>query len=70
MHKIQLDKDCTPTIEHQHRLNPLMQELVKREIIKCLDVGVVYPIFDSKWVSPVQYVPKKRGMTIVANERK
>ncbi|PHT50547.1 hypothetical protein CQW23_10294 [Capsicum baccatum] len=65
-HKIQLEENCTPTIEHQKRLNPPMQEVVKKEIIKWLDAGVVYPISDSTWVSPVQCVPKKGGMTVVA----
>ncbi|XP_049410485.1 uncharacterized protein LOC125873640 [Solanum stenotomum] len=66
-HKIQLEEDCSPSIEHQRRLNPPMQEVVKKEIIKWLDVGVVYLISDSHWVSPVQCVPKKGGMTVVAN---
>ncbi|XP_015162467.1 uncharacterized protein [Solanum tuberosum] len=66
-HKIQLAEDCYSIIEHQRRLNPPMQEVVKKEIMKWLDVGVVYPISDSHWVSPVQCVPKKDGMIVVAN---
>lgn len=46
-----------------------MQEVVKKEIIKWLDAGVVFPIADSKWVSPVQCVPKKGGITVVPNEK-
>ncbi|CAN6560269.1 unnamed protein product [Malus baccata var. baccata] len=42
-------------------------EVVKKEIIKLLDCGVIYPISDSRWVSPVQCVPKKFGVTVVAN---
>ncbi|XP_047256099.1 uncharacterized protein LOC124888851 [Capsicum annuum] len=68
-HKIQLEEYCTPIIEHQRRLNPPTQEVVKKEIIKWLDAGVVYPILDSKWVSPIQYVPKEGGMTVVVNEK-
>ncbi|XXG85917.1 hypothetical protein AAC387_Pa11g0913 [Persea americana] len=45
-----------------------MKEVVKAEILKLIDVGIIYPIFDSKWVSPVQVVPKKSGMTAVKNE--
>ena len=45
-----------------------MKEVVKKEVLKLLDVGVIYPIADSKWVSPTQVVPKKSGVTIVANE--
>ena len=68
-HKIQLMPDHKPSIEHQRRLNPLMQEVVKKEIIKWLDAGVIYPIADSSWVCPVQCVPKKGGMTVVPNEK-
>ncbi|XP_070057317.1 uncharacterized protein [Nicotiana tomentosiformis] len=46
-----------------------MQEVVKKEIIKWLDAGVVYPISDSSWTSPVQCVPKKGGMTMVINDK-
>ena len=60
-HKIQLMRDHKPSIEHQRRLNPPMQEVVKKEIIKWLDLGVIYPIADSSWVCPVQCVPKKGG---------
>lgn len=44
-----------------------MIEVVKKEVLKLLDVGVIYPIFDSKWVSPVQVVPKKRGVWVIKN---
>ena len=46
-----------------------MQEVVKKEVIKLLDAGLIYPISDSAWVSPVQVVPKKGGMTVVTNEK-
>ncbi|XP_049357117.1 uncharacterized protein LOC125821793 [Solanum verrucosum] len=68
-YKIQLDSDCKPSVEHHWRLNPPMQEVVKKEIIKWLDAGVIYPIADSKWVSLVQCVPKKGGITVVPNEK-
>ena len=45
-----------------------MKEVVKKEVLKLLDVGVIYPIEDSKWVSPTQVVPKNSGVTVVANE--
>ncbi|KAM1784944.1 hypothetical protein ACFXTI_037972 [Malus domestica] len=45
-----------------------MMEVVKKEIIKLLDCGVIYPIFDSHWISPVQVVPKKSGVTVVKND--
>ncbi|KAM1262754.1 hypothetical protein ACFX2G_028456 [Malus domestica] len=67
MHHIFLEEGVKPTREAQRRLNPPMMEVVKKEIIKLLDCGVIYPISDSKWVSPVQCVPKKSGVTVVAN---
>ena len=46
-----------------------MKEVVKKEIIKWLDAGIIYPISDSLWVNPVQCVPKKGGITVMANEK-
>ncbi|CAN6562339.1 unnamed protein product [Malus baccata var. baccata] len=68
MHRILLEEGAKPSREAQHRLNPPMMEVVKKEIIKLLDCGVIYPISDSHWVSPVQVVPKKSGVTVVKNE--
>ncbi|CAN6583778.1 unnamed protein product [Malus baccata var. baccata] len=68
MHHIFLEEGAKPTREAQRRLNPPMMEVVKKEIIKLLDCGVIYPISDSRWVSPVQCVPKKSGVTVVAND--
>ncbi|CAN6583797.1 unnamed protein product [Malus baccata var. baccata] len=67
MHRIFLEEGAKPTREAQRRLNPPMMEVVKKEIIKLLDCGVIYPISDSCWVSPVQVVPKKSGVTVVKN---
>jgi hypothetical protein len=44
-----------------------MKQVVKAEVLKLLDVGIIYLISDSQWVSPTQVVPKKFGITIVAN---
>ena len=46
-----------------------MKEVVREEVLKLLDVGIIYPISDSQWVSPVQVVPKKSGITVVENEK-
>ncbi|GJW98431.1 reverse transcriptase domain-containing protein [Tanacetum coccineum] len=46
-----------------------MQEVVKKEIVKLLDTGIIYPIADSPWVSPIHCVPKKGGITVVTNEK-
>ncbi|KAM1557152.1 hypothetical protein ACFX10_040615 [Malus domestica] len=67
MHHIFLEEGAKPTREAQRRLNPLMMEVVKNEIIKLLDCGVIYPISDSRWVSPIQCVPKKSRVTVVEN---
>ncbi|XP_068305092.1 uncharacterized protein [Pyrus communis] len=68
MHRILLEECAKPTREAQCHLNPLMMEVVKKEVIKLLDVGIIYPISDNKWVSPVQVVPKRFGVTVVKNE--
>ncbi|KAM1074448.1 hypothetical protein ACFX2B_019196 [Malus domestica] len=67
MHHIFLEEGAKPTREAQRRLNPPMMEVVKKEIIKLLDCGVIYPISDNRWVSLIQCVPKKSGVTVVEN---
>ncbi|GJT25256.1 reverse transcriptase domain-containing protein [Tanacetum coccineum] len=67
-HKIQLLDDKKPIVQKQRRLNPNMQEVVKKEIVKLLDTGIMYPNTDSPWVSPIHCVPKKGGITVVTNE--
>ncbi|KAI3511713.1 hypothetical protein L1887_18870 [Cichorium endivia] len=67
MHKILMEEDFKPTIEAQRRLNPPMMEVVKEEVIKLLKAGMIYPISDSRWVSPIQVVPKKARVTVVRN---
>ena len=51
MHKILLEDYYSNLIEQHRRLNPIMKEVVKKEIIKWLDVGIIYLISDSSWVS-------------------
>ncbi|KAL2243765.1 UNVERIFIED_CONTAM: Transposon Ty3-G Gag-Pol polyprotein [Sesamum indicum] len=67
MHRILLEEGAKPSREAQRRLNPLMMEVVKKEILKLLDAGMIFPISDSEWVSPTQVVPKKTGITVVEN---
>ncbi|KAL5572849.1 hypothetical protein UlMin_022446 [Ulmus minor] len=69
MHKILMEETYKPLVQPQRRLNPSMQEVVKKEVVKLMDVGIIYPISDSSWVSPVQVVPKKGGMTVVKNDK-
>ncbi|XP_073030701.1 uncharacterized protein [Primulina eburnea] len=68
MNRILMEELYAPYVDHQRRLNPAMKEVVKNEVLKLLNVGVIYAISDSSWVSPVQVVPKKGGMTVVKNE--
>ncbi|KEH32972.1 hypothetical protein MTR_3g012210 [Medicago truncatula] len=70
MHKIHLEVEYKLVVQPQRRLNPTMKEVVKKEVLKLLDAGMIYPISESTWVSPVHVVPKKGGMTVVANEKK
>ncbi|GJW52708.1 reverse transcriptase domain-containing protein [Tanacetum coccineum] len=67
-HKILMEDDFEPAVQHQRRVNPKIHEVIKKKVIKLLDAGLIYPISDSLWVSPVHCVPKKGGMTVVKNE--
>ncbi|CAL2252689.1 unnamed protein product [Prunus armeniaca] len=68
MHRILMEDDVKPTVDAQRRLNPIMKEVVRSEVMKLLDAGMIYPISDSKWVSPTQVVPKRTGITVVKND--
>ncbi|GJQ98538.1 hypothetical protein Tco_0009677 [Tanacetum coccineum] len=67
-HKNLLEDDNEPSVKHQRRVNPKIHDVIKKEVEKLLDAGLIYPISDSPWVSPVHCVPKKGGMTVVTNE--
>ncbi|WZZ77549.1 hypothetical protein YC2023_098121 [Brassica napus] len=69
IHRIHLEDESMTSIVHQRRLNPNLKDVVKKEILKLLDAGVIYPISDSKWVSPVHVVPKKGGITVIKNDK-
>ena len=68
MHHIMLENDCKSSREHQQRINPIWSTVVKDEVKKLLNAGIIYPISDSQWVSPVHCVPKKGGITITTNK--
>ena len=68
-HKINLEEDAKPVRDHQRRLNPQMKEVVRKEILKLLEAGIIYPVVDSQWASPVHCVPKKGGITVVPNDK-
>nr|GEY32552.1 reverse transcriptase domain-containing protein [Tanacetum cinerariifolium] len=67
-HKILIEEDYKPAVQNQKRVNPKIYDVIKKEVEKLLDAGLIYPIFDSPWVSPVHCVPKKGGFTVVTNE--
>jgi hypothetical protein len=68
-HRIPMEQDHKPIHEHQRQLNNPMREVVKKEVLKLFKAGVIYHVSDSEWVSPVQVLPKKGGMTIIRNEK-
>nr|GFA13688.1 reverse transcriptase domain-containing protein [Tanacetum cinerariifolium] len=68
-HKILIEDDFEPAVQHQRRVNPKIHDVTKKEVLKLLDAGLIYPISDSPWVSPIHCVPKKGGFTVVENEK-
>jgi len=53
MHKILMEDNFKSVAQPQRRLNPTMKEVVRKEVVKLLEAGMIYPISDSSWVSPV-----------------
>ncbi|RVW12504.1 Transposon Ty3-I Gag-Pol polyprotein [Vitis vinifera] len=68
-HHIYMEEEARPIRQPQRRLNPHLQEVMRTEVLKLLQAGIIYPISDSPWVSPTQVVPKKSGITMVQNEK-
>nr|GEZ83958.1 reverse transcriptase domain-containing protein [Tanacetum cinerariifolium] len=66
--KTALIMDFELAVQHQRRVNPKIHDVIKKEVIKLLEAGLIYPISDSPWVSPMHCVPKKGGFTVVENE--
>nr|GFC55560.1 reverse transcriptase domain-containing protein [Tanacetum cinerariifolium] len=67
-HKILMEEDYKPAVQHQRGVNPKIHDVIKKEVEKLLDAELIYPISNSPWVSPVHCVPKKGGFTMVENE--
>nr|GEZ67283.1 transposon Ty3-I Gag-Pol polyprotein [Tanacetum cinerariifolium] len=63
-----MEEDYKLAVQHQRRVNPKIHDVIKKEVKKLLDAGLIYPISDSLWVSPVHCVPKKGGFIVVENE--
>jgi hypothetical protein len=68
-HRIPMEHRCKLVVDQQRRLTHAMREVVKKDVIKLLDAGIIYPVPQSEWVSPVHCVPKKGGSTVVKNEK-
>ncbi|RVW78194.1 Retrovirus-related Pol polyprotein from transposon 17.6 [Vitis vinifera] len=68
-HHIYMEEEAKPVRQPQRRLNPHMQEVVRAEVLKLLQAGIIYHISDSPWVSPTQVMPKKSGITVVQNDK-
>nr|GFB42424.1 reverse transcriptase domain-containing protein [Tanacetum cinerariifolium] len=51
-HKILMEEDYKPAMQHQRWVNPKIHDVIKKEVEKHLDAGLIYPISDSPWVSP------------------
>ena len=58
IHRILMEEDYKPVAQPQRCLNPTMKEVARNEVVNLFETGMIYPIFDSLWVSPVQVVPK------------
>ena len=69
MDRIHMEADFKPVAQPQKRLNPGMKEVVKKEVQKLLEAGMIYTISNNAWVSPVQMVPKKSGVIVIHNEK-
>nr|GEX79476.1 reverse transcriptase domain-containing protein [Tanacetum cinerariifolium] len=63
-----LNNDYSPKVQSQRRVNPKIHDVIKKDVEKLLDAGLIYPISDSPWVSPVHCVPKKGGITVIKND--
>ena len=63
-----MEDDSRPIRQLQRRLNPTILDMVKKEVMKSLTAGIIYPNLDSTWISPIQVVPKKSRITIVKNQ--
>lgn len=64
-----MEDDFKPTVQTQRQVNPKIKDVVKKEVIKLLDAGLIYPISDIPWFIPIQVIPKKGGMTVVRNDK-
>ena len=64
-----IEESFKPVVQPERWLNLNMKVALKAEGEKLLVTGIIYPILDRAWVSYVQVVQKKGGMTVVPNEK-
>ena len=69
MYRILLEDNCKPGVESRRKLNPNMKEVVINKILKWFDAGIVFRISDSIWISPINVVPKKGGITTIVGKK-
>nr|GEZ02228.1 reverse transcriptase domain-containing protein [Tanacetum cinerariifolium] len=69
-HKILLEDYFSPKVQSQRRVNPKIHDVIKKEVEKLLDAGLIYPISNSPWVSSVHCVPKKADTKLALNWEK
>ncbi|GKB04585.1 hypothetical protein Tco_0832728, partial [Tanacetum coccineum] len=67
-HKILMEDDFKHVVQHLRRVNLKINEVIKAEVIKLLDAGLIYPISNCPWVTPTHVVPKRGGMSVVTND--
>jgi len=63
-----MEESYKPSIQSQRHLNLAIKEVVRKEVLKLLEAGMIYPISNSNWVSPVQVDHMKGGITVVKND--
>ncbi|RDX68938.1 Retrovirus-related Pol polyprotein from transposon 17.6, partial [Mucuna pruriens] len=68
MHRMLMEEESKPIRQQQRKMNLTILDMVKKKVTKLLAARIIYPISDSQWVSLVQVIPKKSGMTVTKNQ--
>jgi hypothetical protein len=66
-HCIPMEDQCKSVVDNQRRLIQAMREMVKKEVIKLLDAGIIYTVPRREWLSLAHCVPKKGDLIVVKN---
>ena len=67
-HEIAMLEDAVLIVDTQTRLSPKMIEVVRKEVIRLLDVDIIHPVSDSKWVIPAHCIPRQGGIDAAMTE--